>query len=83
LQNIPNPFTESTVITVNLVQDGNYTLNIYDAMGNVVRTFNNITSGDLQWNGLDNEGNPVAQGVYLYRLTGDNLSLSKKMVLNR
>lgn len=83
LQNVPNPFTENTVITVNLPDNGNYSLNIYDSMGKVVKTFNDITSGDIKWNGLDNSNNPVSNGVYIYRLNGENLTVSKSLVLNR
>lgn len=83
LQNTPNPFTEGTSISVNLLQDGNYTLKIFDSMGNLVKTFNNVKSGNLEWNGMDNNNNPVAQGVYVYRLIGDNLSVSKKMIISK
>jgi len=82
-QNVPNPFTENTVISINLVQDGNYTLRIYDALGNVVRTWDNVNSGAVAWDGRDDSGNKLSQGVYVYRLTGDNLSVSKKLVLSK
>jgi hypothetical protein len=82
-QNVPNPFNENTVISINLVQDGNYTLRIYDAMGNVVRTWNNVNTGAIAWDGRDDSGNKLSQGVYVYRLTGDNLSVSKKLVLSK
>jgi hypothetical protein len=82
-QNVPNPFTENTVISVNLVDNGNYTLRIYDALGNVVRTWENVTSGAIVWDGRDDSGFKVNQGVYVYRLTGDNLSVSKKLVISR
>lgn len=81
INNIPNPFTESTVISVNLPDNGNYTLNIFDSMGNLVKTFNNVQTGDLKWDGTDNYGNKLANGVYIYRLTGENLNVSKSMVL--
>jgi hypothetical protein len=83
LQNRPNPFTESTLISVNLLQEGNYSLKIYDSMGNLVKTFNDVKPGKIEWNGTDNNNNPVAQGVYVYRLTGDNLSVSKKMIISK
>ncbi|MFC2131145.1 T9SS type A sorting domain-containing protein [Bacteroidota bacterium] len=83
LQNVPNPFTDNTIITVNLLQDGNYNMKIYDSMGNIVKTYNNVVSGDIKWDGKDENGNTVGQGVYIYRLTGDNLSVSKKLVITR
>ncbi|MFH1051317.1 MAG: T9SS type A sorting domain-containing protein [bacterium] len=83
LQNVPNPFVDNTVISLNLVDNSNYTLRVYDALGNVVKTWNNVSSGDIKWDGLDDLGNKLAQGVYIYRLTGDNLSVSKKLVLSK
>jgi hypothetical protein len=83
LQNIPNPFTDNTIISVNLPDNGNYSLSIFDAMGKVIKSYYNLESGDLKWNGLDDNGNPVSNGIYIYRLNGDNLSVTKSMILSR
>jgi flagellar hook assembly protein FlgD len=36
---------------------------------------------DVQWNGTDDRGAPVASGVYLYRVRADHFVDVKKMVL--
>ncbi len=86
-KNYPNPFTASTDIFVTIKDAGSYKLEIYDMFGNVVKT---LVNGNLStdthkfsWNGVDNSGNAVANGVYVYRLTGDDFTATKKMILNK
>lgn len=83
----PNPFSNFTSINVNVPQNGNYTLSIYDGMGNKVKT---LVSGSLNagtysynWFGTNEAGAKMQSGVYVYRLTGDNVTLSNKVVLNK
>ena len=35
----------------------------------------------VEWNGSDVNGNRVASGIYLYRITADNFISTKKMAL--
>jgi len=35
----------------------------------------------VNWNGSDENGNPVSSGIYLYRLQSDEFSSSRKMIL--
>lgn len=79
----PNPFVDNAEVWVNLIQDGNYTLKVYDALGNAVKTWNNVVTGPYKWDGKDDQGNKLGAGMYIYRLTGDNISVSKKLVLSR
>ena len=82
-QNMPNPFTEGTMFNVNIEQEGNYKLEIFDVMGNSVKLFIDFKVGanNLYWNGKDNFGNKLASGVYVYRLTGNNVNITKKLVI--
>ena len=83
LNNYPNPFSASTTISVNVPNNGFYTLNIYDIQGNLVRTLSseNMNQGlrSFLWNGNDNSGNKVQSGLYIYRFIGDNISISNTM----
>jgi hypothetical protein len=86
-QNYPNPFNPATTISYSIVEKGHVTLKIFDASGRYVACLVDghpeAGSQTAQWNGRDEKGNPVASGIYLYRLTADDHTLSKKMVLLR
>ena len=60
-------------------------LTIYDSRGHTVRTLVDgpVTAGrhDIQWDGTDDNGSPVASGSYFYRLRIGNETLTKRMVL--
>lgn len=84
-QNFPNPFNPETVISFNLERSANVTLSIYDILGRNVRTLQQgvLPQGQHQfrWNGADDGNTPVASGIYFYRLTADQVSLTRKMAL--
>ena len=54
-------------------------------LGQEIKT---LVSGDksagvynVQWNGKDNYGSPVASGTYIYRIVTGNYAQSNKMIL--
>ena len=83
--NYPNPFNPSTSISFSVPRSGGVTLEIYNVLGNLVKT---VASGNYNpgnytylWNGEDDNNNKVSSGIYICRLRADNYSASKKMVL--
>ncbi|HPG38383.1 MAG TPA: GDSL-type esterase/lipase family protein [bacterium] len=86
-QNYPNPFNPSTTIEFYLPERSRAAIQIFDLQGRLVRELGAMeyTAGAHQvtWDTLDNSGNKVASGVYLYRLKANNLTLDKKLVLVR
>ncbi len=84
-QNMPNPVRDMTTIEYSVENSGHVTLNVYDLTGRVVKTLVNsdVAAGThkVVWDRTDNNGNKVAQGVYFYRLTTNDGSLSKKMMV--
>ena len=84
-QNYPNPFNPSTSISYNLQNAADVTLDIYNVKGQKVRTLVNEhkTSGSftVDWNGIDNENNKVTSGVYFYKLTAGQDTVTKKMLM--
>jgi len=84
-QNAPNPFNPTTTIRLALPEATPWTVTVYDVQGKLVKQFNGATSSaawvDVQWNGTDERGAPVASGVYLYRVRADHYVDVKKMVL--
>lgn len=85
LTNYPNPFNPSTTINYSVPADGNVTLTIYNARGQLVNTLVSEpkAKGNYQvvWNGKDSRGNPVASGLYITRLVSGGKSIGKKMLL--
>lgn len=71
-QNFPNPFNPSTTLRYALPQPGAVDLTVYDIQGRGVVTLVNTvqTAGfyELQWKGMASRGEPVAAGMYFYRL---------------
>jgi hypothetical protein len=86
-QNRPNPFWPATVIDFTMPDDGPAALRIYDVAGRLVRTLisGTVTAGPHSepWNGLDDNGNRVASGVYFYRLQTGGQTFTRKLVLLR
>ncbi|NOX88680.1 MAG: T9SS type A sorting domain-containing protein [Calditrichaeota bacterium] len=84
-QNFPNPFNPTTTIEYNLEKRGNFKLSIYNILGQHIRTLVNgaQTPGlhKIKWDGRDDYGKPVSAGIYFYSLKGENIKLTKKMLL--
>ncbi|MGH7599771.1 MAG: FlgD immunoglobulin-like domain containing protein, partial [bacterium] len=83
--NYPNPFNASTTIEFALPQTQSVSLNIYDVHGRHIKTLAQakMPAGvhRLHWDGTDDNGESVASGVYVYRLSTARFTRSKKMVL--
>jgi len=84
-QNYPNPFNPTTSINFDLPEANTVTLTIYNALGQEVRTLKHdyLNAGrySVTWDGLDNAGNGITSGIYIYRMTSGNHSFSKKMLM--
>ena len=87
-QNYPNPFNPSTQISFDVPNGSELVrLNIYNILGKKVSTLlNNVVNPGkhkVEWNAKDNEGNPVASGIYFYELSSSSFTARKKMLLIR
>ena len=87
-QNYPNPFNPSTQISFDIPEGSELVrLNIYNILGKKVSTLlNNVVNPGkhkIEWNAKDNEGNPVASGIYFYELSSSSFTARKKMLLIR
>ena len=87
LQNYPNPFNPSTAIAYTLPRAEYVELTIFNTLGQTVITLSpgmqNAGSYTVKWDGLNEAGNPVASGVYFYRLQAGPEASTKSMVLMR
>ncbi len=84
-QNYPNPFNPSTQIKFALPSQSYVSLNIYNVSGELVRTLvnNDMSAGfySVTWNGMNDHGQTVSTGVYLFRVQTGTFVSTKKMLL--
>lgn len=81
-QNYPNPFNPTTVIEFSIPKSGRYKLSIYNILGKHV-----MDISDKEYSAGKNKevfnAAGLSSGLYMYRLIGDNGSLTRKMTLLR
>jgi hypothetical protein len=84
-QNYPNPFNPSTTIQYTLPRNENVEIRIYNASGQLVKTFANGVKGAGEyttiWDGRDEAGNSVSSGAYFYQVKAGEFLQAKKMLL--
>jgi len=78
-QNCPNPFSSQTTIEYGLPNPGEVSIEIYNLMGQRIHLLlNSQVQGPgymkVIWNGCNDQGIPVAPGVYLYSITVSNVT---------
>ena len=79
-QNYPNPFNPTTNIRFALTKQSNVTLKIYDNLGKEIATLvNEVKSAGTYI--VDFNASNYASGIYFYKLTTNEFSDVKKMVL--
>jgi hypothetical protein len=73
LQNFPNPFRDETTVQYSMAEEGDVSLDVYDALGQLVIT---LAAGNrapatytVAWNGRSANGREVPSGIYVIRLT--------------
>ena len=81
-QNYPNPFNPSTTIEFFLTTRSYVTLKIFNLLGEEIEVLVNgeLEAGEhlINW-----EAKNLPSGIYFYKLTTDNLNITKKMILLR
>jgi len=84
-QNYPNPFNPTTTLSYELPKDSYVSIIIYDMLGNVVNNLVNANQSSgyksIQWDAINNQGEPVSAGVYLYKIQAGEFVDTKKMIL--
>jgi hypothetical protein len=89
-QNFPNPFNKDGVTTIGYsIPTGNQrvVLAVYDVAGRRVKTLVSKTQARgsyvANWDGRNERGEPVAAGIYFYKLSAGGKSMSKKLIYFR
>ena len=90
LANYPNPFNPETWIPYRLAKSADVEIDIYDTYGTVVRHlklghqsagYYTSRSRAAYWDGKNDFGERVANGIYFYQLQADTTSPLRKMVI--
>ena len=83
--NYPNPFNPVTNITYDIAQNSEVTLEIYNVMGQRVRT---LAQGShepgryrVMWNATNDYGQSLSSGMYIYRIQAGDFVSVKKLIL--
>ena len=84
-QSYPNPFNPKTVINFSIPKAERVVIAVYDMLGRKIKTLLDeqlyVGRHTVSWDGINDNGNFVSSGVYLYRMDAGNTSLTKKMLL--
>ncbi|MEP2025051.1 MAG: FlgD immunoglobulin-like domain containing protein [Reichenbachiella sp.] len=83
----PNPFKDEFHISLTLPRQSTLKIYITDISGRIIRTLLNSPQfeGDVtaSWNGKNDNGTPVSNGLYQYFIIFDGKPYSGKMILNK
>ncbi len=79
-QNYPNPFNPTTQIQFAIPVAGNYQLKVYNIIGQEVAT---LVNGEVAvgFHSVTFDATKLASGIYIYRLSGNNVNITRKMIL--
>ena len=84
-QGYPNPFNPVTSIRYDIPEAANVQVSVYSLLGQKVKTLVNGAHQPgfyaVQWNGTNDQGNPVASGMYICRIHADQFNAVKKLIL--
>ncbi|MGB5106845.1 MAG: T9SS type A sorting domain-containing protein [Candidatus Zixiibacteriota bacterium] len=84
-QNFPNPFNPTTSIEFNLPKASYVNLSVFNILGQKVTELVNTTlsAGNkrIEWNGMDQNGRTVESGVYFYKISAEEFSMTRKMMM--
>ncbi len=73
LLNYPNPFSDATEFCFEISQAADVTIKVYTVAGRLIRTLSGgrmmVGYNRIFWDGRDEDGDPLADGVYLYKVS--------------
>ncbi|RPI01131.1 MAG: T9SS C-terminal target domain-containing protein, partial [Calditrichaeota bacterium] len=83
--NYPNPFNPTTLIHFAIPEDQRVTLRIYNSLGQLIKVLHDadMNAGEhaIQWDALNQDGQPVPSGVYMLHLQAKDFTASHRMML--
>lgn len=86
-QNFPNPFNAETQIVYTVPRQSHISIKLYTTTGQEIRTLLDEISppGEhrVRWDGKNDAGQQVASGVFFCKLTAENTTFVRKLILLR
>lgn len=83
--NYPNPFNPSTTIEFTLSERSMIKIEVFDVLGRRVSTLVNqeLNAGQQRvvWNGTSDSGIQMVSGAYIFRISSEKNTISRKMML--
>jgi len=83
-QNFPNPFNPVTSIAFDVAKMDEVSLVVYDLTGKEVATLvsGTYTPGTykVEWNAVNNAGDGISSGMYIYRYFSSEKAITRKML---
>jgi hypothetical protein len=83
-QNFPNPFNPVTSITFDVAEMDEVSLIVYDLTGKEVTTLVSGTYApgtyNVEWNAVNNVGDGIVSGMYIYRYISSEKAITRKML---
>ncbi len=84
-QNYPNPFNPETTIPYRISEASMVTITIYNVVGQHVRTLVDeikpAGSYSVTWNGTNDAGIRINNGLYFYRIEAGNFTQTRKLIM--
>ncbi|MFQ6613344.1 MAG: carboxypeptidase regulatory-like domain-containing protein [Fidelibacterota bacterium] len=84
-QNYPNPFNPVTTIVYDIPEASDVTIEIYNIVGQRVRTLvsDHQEPGryKIRWNSTNDMGAPLSSGMYIYRIQAKDFTSVRKLIL--
>ncbi len=83
-QNKPNPFAQFTQVEYGVPRSMRVNISVYNAAGQIVSTLVDEAKAPgfyrVNWQGVDDRGRRLAEGIYFMRMTTDELTDTKKVI---
>ncbi len=84
---LPNPTRGMAQVKYRLPAAGEVEVSVFDVTGRLVRTLMNEivneTEGEITFDGRNEQGDPIVQGLYFIRLISEGQTLSRPMIMIR
>ncbi len=84
-KNYPNPFNPTTTISFTLAKTEKVAIELFNLRGQklicLVDDYYQAGNHKIVWNGIDDNNNKIASGIYLYRMKTENYTEVNTLIM--